>query len=150
MELYSVRDMVEIIISGKNLKLKTQNNNYLFNFNFIFFTHNIINKMTLMKQIEEIKCLLSHCESECDALEIRKVKASAPRLRKHLNDIKSRITPLKKQVTEVVNSFPVKKRVSKTPQEEKKEPVIVSETSDDKKETPDKKKRLVKKKVIAK
>jgi 2,3-bisphosphoglycerate-independent phosphoglycerate mutase len=82
--------------------------------------------MSIKDSISELKQLLDRCDAECMALEEKKVKASAPRLRKLLNDVKTKITPLKKKVTVVVNSIPVKKKTVETPvpQEEKKQPVV--------------------------
>jgi len=72
--------------------------------------------MSLQEQFVKLKNLVETSENEIKSLEAGR-KASAPRVRKALQQIKTISHDLRKSITEHVNSMPVKSRGKKTEEE---------------------------------
>ena len=68
--------------------------------------------MSLIAQINEMKLLIQQAESEVSSLQNGK-KASSARVRKSLQDIKTKAHSLRKAITETTQALPVKARVKK-------------------------------------
>jgi hypothetical protein len=68
--------------------------------------------MSLSNQINELKILVSQCESEITSLESGR-KASSSRARKSLQAIKQQAHGMRKVITETTKALPTKTRVKK-------------------------------------
>ena len=68
--------------------------------------------MSLTIAIAEIQSLLDQAKVEITSLEANR-KASAPRARKYMQNIKTGAHSLRKAITDHVSAIPVKKRVAK-------------------------------------
>jgi hypothetical protein len=91
-------------------------------------------KMSLSNQINELKILVSQCESEITSLESGR-KASSSRARKSLQAIKGSAHTMRKMITETTKALPTKTRAKKAPVvaepervEEVPEPAVEPET----------------------
>jgi hypothetical protein len=70
--------------------------------------------MSLSNQINELKILVSQCESEITSLESGR-KASSSRARKSLQAIKGSAHTMRKMITETTKALPTKTRAKKAP-----------------------------------
>lgn len=70
--------------------------------------------MNLIDSINECKTLLEQAEKETNSL-MKGCKASAPRIRKSLQEIKKRIPLIRKHITVYLKDMPTKKRTPVDP-----------------------------------